>query len=137
MSKENVRRFYETLSKDVDLQRKFREKSESLSGKRGDVSLGDEHLEELFLKEVLPIARETGFEFSFQELQEYSAESKTKGELMDEELAAVAGGGDSCVCVVAGYGYFGDVIIGCAINGGADSSTFACFCFIGGGGGLK
>ncbi len=136
MSKENVRRFYEMVSKDVDLQRKFREKSESLSGKLGDVSLGDVHLEELFLKEVLPIARETGFEFSFQELQDYSAESKTKGELMDEELAAVTGGGDLCVCVMGGFGSFGDVSIGCALYGGTMSKDFLCACFIGGGGGL-
>ncbi|GEM_PF-1316479 len=137
MSKESVRKFYEMVSKDADLQRTFREKGESLSEKYGVGAIGDEHLEELFLKEVLPVAREAGFEFSFQELQEYAAESKTKGEIMDEELAAVAGGGDLCVCVMAGYGYFGDVIIGCAIGGGADSSTFACFCFIGGGGGLR
>jgi len=136
MSKENVREFYELLSKDVDLQRTFREKAESLSKKYGDGAVGDEHLEDLFLNEVLPIAREAGFEFSFQELLEYSAESKMKGELMDEELAAVAGGGDLCVCVMGGFGSFGDVSIGCALYGGAMSKDFLCACFIGGGGGL-
>jgi len=137
MSKENVRKFYEVLSKDADLQRRFREKNELLSGKYRDGAPGDERLEGLFLKEILPVAREAGFEFSFQELQEYSADSKMTGELMDEELAAVAGGGNLCVCVVGGYGTIGDVAIGCAMYGGAESSTFFCFCFMGGGGGLK
>jgi len=134
MSKENVRQFYEALSEDADLQRTFREKRESLSGKYGDSPLGDDHQEELFLKEVLPIAREAGYDFSFQDLKEYAVESKKTGELMDEELAAVAGGGDLCVCVLGGYGTFGDVTIGCALYGGAESSTFFCFCFMGGGG---
>ena len=135
MSKENVREFYGLLSKDVDLQRTFREKGESLSEKYGIGAIGDEQLEELFLKEVLPVAREAGFEFSFQELQEYAAESKTKGELMDEELAAVAGGGDGCVCVLGGLGYVGNVMIACVVAGGAASKGFFCVCFIGGGGG--
>jgi hypothetical protein len=137
MSKENVRKFYEVLSKDADLQRTFREKAESLSKKYGNGAVGDEHFEDLFLKEVLPVAREAGFEFSFQELQEYAAESKTKGELMDEELAAVAGGGDLCVCVVTGFGSFGDLKIVCVLCGGTVSKDLFCVCIIGGGGGLK
>ena len=135
MSKENVRKFYEVLSKDADLQRRFREKNELLSGKYRDGAPGDERLEGLFLKEILPVAREAGFEFSFQELQEYSADSKMTGELMDEELAAVAGGGDGCVCVLGGLGYVGNVMIACVVAGGAASKGFFCVCFIGGGGG--
>ncbi len=135
MSKESVRKFYEMVSKDADLQRRFREKGESFSEKYGVGAIGDEHLEELLQKEVLPIAREAGFEFSFQELQEYSAESKTKGEIMDEELAAVAGGGDLCVCVMGGFGSFGDVNIGCVVCGAGMSKDFFCVCLIGGGGG--
>ncbi len=130
MSKENVREFYVLLSKDADLQRRFREKGESLSGKRGDGAIGDEHLEELFLKEILPIAREAGFEFSFQDLQEYSAESKTMGELMDEEMVAVAGGADLCVCLSTGYGSLGDEKMVCWLSGSV--STFDCLCAIAG-----
>ncbi len=136
MSMENVRKFYEVLSQDTDLQQKFKEKSESLSGKWSG-ALEEEHLEDLFLKEILPIALEAGFEFSFQDLQEYSAESKKKSELMDEELDAVVGGNNICVCVLAGGGVFDDVMIGCSGYGGGESSTFFCICMVGGGGGLK
>lgn len=134
MSKESVGRFYRAFAEDAALQRTFMAINDRLAEEFKDERPDEERMEEIFWNEMLPVARESGYEFSFQDLKEYAAESKRADELMDEELAAVAGGGDLCACVLAGYGTIGDVTLGCALYGGGASPDFFCFCFLGGGG---
>jgi predicted ribosomally synthesized peptide with nif11-like leader len=80
MSKENVKLFYEALARDKALQAKFN----ALNQKKGTI----------YRKELIPLAKKAGFDFTEAELQDYArdAEKPAKHELSEDELAAVAGG---------------------------------------------
>ena len=91
MSAENVRKFYDALSRDSDLQQKIRALSQKHQGEVIDAA----NLNRLMEQEYLPLAAERGFSFTLDELREYVSEmqqGKTSGELPDEELDAVSGG---------------------------------------------
>jgi predicted ribosomally synthesized peptide with nif11-like leader len=80
MSKENVKLFYEALARDKALQARF----DALNRKKGSN----------YRKELIPLAKAAGFDFTEAEIQEYArdAEKPAKHELTEDELAAVAGG---------------------------------------------
>lgn len=83
MAKENAAKFYEALKSDKELQSKLKLAMETFEE--------DKKSKEAFLAEVIfPIAREGGFEVTLDELKEYKPEN---GELDDEQLEAVSGGG--------------------------------------------
>lgn len=91
MSAENVKKFYEALSRDSDLQQKCRELSQKHQGE----SLDEAKLARMAEQDWLPLAAERGFSFTWDELFEYGRElqqDKNNGELSDEELLAVSAG---------------------------------------------
>ena len=145
MSKENVRQFYNHLAEDIALQERFKEMNARLV-ERFDGELPDEkQMDELFQKELLPVAKGTGFEFSLDDLKAYAAETKATtagtccmqldGELADSELVAVVGGtaGTACVCVIGGYGTNCGGEMVCVV-GGIGNNQMTCYCAFAGGG---
>lgn len=83
MSLDNAKRFYEKVKTDQELQQKI-----------GKLSQGDQSKIEAA---IVQVAKEAGFPFTLVELKEFIQEqaniAKQSGELNDEQLAAVAGGG--------------------------------------------
>jgi predicted ribosomally synthesized peptide with nif11-like leader len=112
MSKENVKLFYEALPENRSLQEKFKKANEKYAGQKID----KEAINLILQNELLPIAKEAGFDFTLDEFKEYAQENNQSaaGRLSDDELAAVAGGVGACVvgggseggcsCVICGYG---------------------------------
>ena len=99
MSAENVRKFYDVLSRDSDLQQKIRALSQKHQGEVIDAA----NLNRLMEQEYLPLAAERGFSFTLDELREYVSEmqqGKNSGELPDKELAAVSGGNILACCLL-------------------------------------
>lgn len=83
MAKENVAKFYEALKSDKELQEKLKSAADAFGG--------DIENKEAFLTEVIfPTAKDSGFDVTLDELKEYKPEN---GELDDEQLEAVSGGG--------------------------------------------
>ena len=134
MSKEDVRLFYDALAKDTALQNKFGEVNARFAEELKGEDPGEERVEETFREELFPLIRASGFDFSFAELKEYAEDAFTE-ELSDEELAAVAAGGDMCVCVLAGVGDFKGTTFACVVGGAITAPGFCCGCVMGGGGG--
>lgn len=135
MSIENVRLFYEKLSQDPGLQDKFKLLAEKFAGRKPEES----QFEAIVRQDLLPLAREAGFEFTPAELEAYRRELGRSGaaELSEDELTAVVGGG-ACVCVVYGNGTGCRTSCTCYAAGfGFDEKTSnLCICVWGGGGGL-
>jgi predicted ribosomally synthesized peptide with nif11-like leader len=74
---------------------------------------------------VLALAAEQGFALSAADLEISAAPAA--GEISDDELDAVAGGGNfdgCCLCISGGYGDDGD----------GDGPNEACYCFVAGAG---
>ena len=90
MSKENVKLFYEALAKDRTLQDRFVAINQKYKGR----DLDEDQMRLIFQKEMVPLGKKAGFDFTLAELQEYAreAEKPTLQELSEDELAAVAGG---------------------------------------------
>jgi bacteriocin-like protein len=117
MSVENVKKFYEALSKDEAIKQKFMELSQKYQGQPMD----EEKAMALTEQEVLPLAAQMGYLFAMDDLNTYGKEMKQAGmnrELSDEELQAVVGGGGSGtnICIFIGV----------------PSGDFAGFCFLAG-----
>ena len=90
MSKENAKLFYEELAKNEALQEKFK-----VIGKKYEGQTSDEvQMDLIYQNEILPIAKESGFEFTLAEFKEYKQEvtQPQSGKLSDDELDNVAGG---------------------------------------------
>ncbi len=110
MAKENVKLFYEALAADKNLQNKVIKTNEKYNGQQID----KETFEQIFKKEFLPIAKEAGFDFTWEEFIEVMEENKDTKKISDDELVAVAGGtgnldntpvgGGWCMCTTFGYG---------------------------------
>ena len=144
MSKENVRQFYNRLAEDTAMQERFKEMNarlvEGFNGERPDGN----QMDELFRKELLPVAKDAGFEFSLDDLKAYAAEAKETtagtccmqrdGELADSEIAAVVGGGMTCACVCGGAGGVNSEKMICIVIGVSTSTVdkMSCVCLIGG-----
>jgi len=90
MSKENAKLFYEELAKNEALQGKFEFIGKKYEGQKFD----EVQMDLIYQNEILPIAKESGFEFTLAELKEYKQDvtQPQSGKLSDEELDAVAGG---------------------------------------------
>lgn len=99
MSKEDVQRFYKALSQDEALQKKFMVLNEIPAEAQQESSIESQ---------LIPLAKEAGFDFTLEELKEY-AQAQKKQPLSNEELAAVTGGKvegnmTECICVIGGGG---------------------------------
>jgi predicted ribosomally synthesized peptide with nif11-like leader len=123
MSKENVKLFYEALPENRSLQEKFKKANEKYAGQKID----KEAINLILQNELLPIAKEAGFDFTLDEFKEYAQENNQSaaGRLSDDELAAVAGG--TGACVVGGGGEGGCL---CAFYGQGSTLYEQGACFI-------
>ena len=110
MSVENVKKFYEVLSQDKEIQQKFIDLNQKYQGQQMDEAKGMS----IFEQEALPLAKQLGYEFTIDDLKSYGEEMKQAKmgcELSEEEMQAVVGGdflcfigggGDGVVCVFFG-----------------------------------
>lgn len=105
MSTENVKKFYEAISQDESLKRKFVELSQKYQGQQIDETKAMTVVEQ----EALPLAAQMGYSFSKDDLKIYGEEMKQANmncELSEEELQAVAGGALTCFGIGSGDGNF-------------------------------
>jgi len=96
MSVENVKKFYECVAQDEAVKQKFTELAQKYQGE----ALDADKVAVVFEQEVLPLAAQTGYSFSLDDLKAYGEELKQadmKRELSDEEMQAVTGGVTSCI----------------------------------------
>ena len=96
MAQENVKKFMELLKRDEELQKKVKEATEAYTGEKTDEKA-------VFDAVLAPIAKEAGYEFSFEDAEELA---KTSGddELSEDEAAAAAGGGwRNNACFIIGF----------------------------------
>ena len=98
MSIENVKQFYEAVSQDEALKQKLVELSRKHQGEAIDET------KELALieQEILPMAAQSGYAFSMEDLKAYGEEMKQANmncELSDAEMEAVTGGGWYCIFI--------------------------------------
>lgn len=133
MSKEDVQRFYESMAKDEALQKKFMVLNEIPAEAQNDDAITGQ---------FIALAREAGFDFTPEELKEYS--ESQKGALSNEELAAVTGGIEGnmieCICAVGGGGSGYHCTCACVGYGqGLQHDVYPrheCYCVLGGYGAL-
>ncbi len=93
MSVENVKKFYEAVSRDESMKQKFVELSRKYQGQQMDEANAMAVTEQ----EVLPFAQQMGYSFAMNDLKSYDEEikqAKMNSELSDDELVAVSGGGE-------------------------------------------
>ena len=90
MAKENVKKFFEELSTNKELQEKFLEvqKGYEVEGKSE---------EEVFADIVLTIAKEAGYEFTMSEYKDAQCDAMAEKGMSEEELENVSGGWSVCV----------------------------------------
>jgi hypothetical protein len=126
MSIENVKLFYQAMGKDKTLQ----EKANAISQMHIEQKLDEAQANLIYQKELVPLANEAGYDFTLAELKEYVKESEKPGmrEVSEEELAAVAGGGDYCACVIGGGGNLEGKTCACVIGGGGGSKSSGHWC---------
>ena len=112
---ENVKKFFELLSKDKELAKKVCAMTE--------------------LEEIIALAGELGCPLTEADFE------APNGEMSEDELNAVAGGGD-CYCAVGGGGTAknddnacGCVALGFGTNERSKDDGYRCFCSLGGWGG--
>lgn len=97
MSTENVKSFYETITRDEGLRQKLAELSQKKQGEAAD----EEARIRMVNEDILPLAEEMGMPFTLEELKQYENgmnQANGDNELNDAELQAVAAGRcDQCV----------------------------------------
>ncbi len=92
MSVENVENFYAAISQDETVKQRFNELNQKYQGVAMNAAKTDAILEQ----ELLPLAKELGFEFTLAEIKAYGEEvqqAKLPCELNDSELEVVSGAG--------------------------------------------
>ncbi len=95
MSQENAKIFMELLNRDEELQIKVKAAAESYTGDKTDEKA-------LFEAVILPIAKEAGYEFSYEDAEEL-AKAAQDDELSEEDVAVAAGGIRGNGCFVIGF----------------------------------
>ena len=136
---DNIRLFYEEIVKSKELA----EKIESINANYADEQLAEDDRLKIIENEIIPIAKEHGFDFSIQELIDYSKPDMTV--LNEDDLDSIDGGiitknvdsKGNTEFFVNGQSANG----GCFLAGGAvgfkDYNIETCACVIGGGGIFK
>ena len=105
MAKENVRKFYEEVSKNKELQKKLMEVQKNYSGNKED--------RDSVVKEcVIPIAKEAGYDFTAEEVLAVDKENALQQNISEEELENVSGGWSACWGIGAVDGWSMCFIIG-------------------------
>lgn len=118
MSTKDVGKFYEQLA----LDEKLRDKVTGVADKMQKYDVEKERQKKAFSL-LKPIAKKAGYDFTFEDVEAYQLQIKSKKEQPGKLLAAAGNG--CCVCVVVGAG---------TLTNGPASAT--CTCFIAGGGSL-
>ncbi len=95
MSKENVIKFEEKVMQEKELQEKLEAAAKAYEGDKTDEKA-------VFEAVIVPVAKEAGLEFTYEEAIETKKEVQ-EGEIDLKEMKAVAGGGLG-ICLFAGYG---------------------------------
>lgn len=101
MSIENVKKFHDSISQDEALKQKFAELSLAYQGQPLDEAKALELAEE----KILPLAKQLGYAFTMDDVKMFGEEMKQaylNGEMDDNELMAVTGGGGSLYCALFG-----------------------------------
>ncbi|MBQ4014139.1 MAG: Nif11-like leader peptide family natural product precursor [Treponema sp.] len=117
MAKENVKKFFEEVSKNADLQKQLKAATEK---KEAEIAKAVKAQADA----VVEVAKKAGFDFSADELLSSGAPEGKKLDM--NELDAVAGGGAGAGCFIIGFGWGG-----ASVGGGGN----ACW-VIGIGGGV-
>ncbi|PKM76285.1 MAG: hypothetical protein CVU90_13180 [Firmicutes bacterium HGW-Firmicutes-15] len=94
MSKENAMRFFKLVEENHELKEKYL----TVIIKYFRQKLSQEEQDKIFVGEILPLAREAGFEFTLDELKELETSSQS-AQLSDEELEKVVAGADGAYSV--------------------------------------
>ena len=95
MAQEKAKKFIEILNKDEELQKKVKAATEAYTGDKTDEKA-------VFDAVLAPVAKEAGYDFSFEDMIEL-AKSSGEGEISDDEAAAVAGGKAGCFIFGSAY----------------------------------
>ena len=101
MSIDNVKKFYDALSRDKAMQQKFID----LSRQYQDVAMDTAKIDSIIEQDVLPLAKQEGYDFTLEDIKSFGADAKqarTGEELNEEEMQAVTGGLFICVFFGAG-----------------------------------
>ena len=102
MSVENARKFYEAVSQDKEMQRKFSDLSRKYRGEPMD----EKQLKALVNEEIVPMADQMGFRFTADDLKQFEKEMYQPAadkEMSEAEMQAVSGGNAGSYCFIAGY----------------------------------
>ena len=92
MAKENVKKFFEAVSKSEDLQKQLKEATQKTNAEM-------KKLIEEQTESIVEVAKKSGFDFTVDELIMHSEGDK---KLDQDELDAVAGGKIKAFCVLVG-----------------------------------
>ena len=109
MATENVKKFYDELSTNKELQEKF------MAAQKGYEAEGKGE-EDIFSDIVLPIAKEAGYDFTISEYKNAQRDVMAEKGISEEELENVSGGG---FCFLIGFGNYAGF---CALIGFGDES---------------
>jgi hypothetical protein len=118
---ENVKKFYEALSKDEAMKSRAEALNTKYKGAIPD--------ESAVTAEIATFAKSEGYDFSIEELIAYNRGSAK--EIPDDALLAVAGGAYQpyrCVCAIGGggMGSEGGPFCSCVINGMGEDWVWEC-----------
>ena len=106
MAVDDVKKFYEAMSKDKEMQQKFMD----IFQKYQESPMDEGRAVEIMNQEVLPLAQHMGYSFSMDDLKAYGEKMMQKYgncELSEEEMQSVAGGailGVDFFCIIGGGG---------------------------------
>ena len=110
MAQETAKKFMDQLAGDKALQEKLAAALNAFAGNKSDEKA-------VFETVLAPIAKEAGFDFSYEDML---AASNASGELSDDELDQVAGGAH---CFGLGFGKSDDATCCNVIGAGVPHST--------------
>ena len=85
MAKENIKKFYEDLAKNEELQKKLTQAQESYIGEPSDRKAAAEAI-------LIPVAKEAGYDFTVEEICRFEREKAVERGISEEELENVSGG---------------------------------------------
>ena len=102
MSQQNAMKCMELMKTDVELQKKVKAAMDAYTGEKTDAKT-------VFDEVLAPIAKEIGYECSYEDVEALARPSGDE-ELSEDEVAMVAGGGKGAgggnvgFCIVLGFG---------------------------------
>ena len=116
MAREDVELFFEKVNEDENLKKKISKAETNLA------NLDKNQAEKIFNSDILPIAQKLGFDFSYEDVLNFSINpiGEPKGEISDEDLGQVAGG---MSCGVIGASQVGETCFIAGQNSADPRST--------------